>query len=316
MLWLITAIVAYLLYALAAVGDKALLSGSFKTPATYAMFVGAGGLIPFAVLALVIGIPFPSLEAVGYAFISGILFILALLPYYHGIQRFEVSRIVPATGGLVPVFTFLLGVLFLPGGNSFSVLGLVAFVVLVGGSILLSWDRTKRISAGSFRFALAASVLFAASFLLLKSAYLLQSLWSGLLWVQMGAAATGITLFLVNPAVREDVTTRVRGGVRGEGGGENRKTLKLFLATQASAAGASILQHAAFYLAPVALFAFVNALQGVQYLFLLVLAVALSRRFPLLFNEETSGKSLAQKLIGITLIVGGLVVLIVEQNAV
>jgi drug/metabolite transporter (DMT)-like permease len=312
MLWLPIAIGAYLLYALAALGDKALLAGSFKTPATYAMFVGVGGLIPFVVLALVIGIPVPSFAAVGYAFVSGILFILALLPYYRGIQRFEVSRIVPATGGLVPIFTFILGIVFLPGGDSFTPLGLVAFAILICGSVLLSIDRAKRVSAASIRIALLASLLFASSFLLLKSAYLLQSLWSGLLWVQMGAAVTGIALFLILRDVREDVRVRVRGNASGE----NRKTLKLFLATQASAAGASILQHAAFYLAPAALFAFVNALQGVQYLFLLVLAVVLSRRFPALFNEETSKGSLVQKGIGIALIVLGLVALIVGNTAV
>lgn len=316
MLWLPIALAAYLLFALAALGDKALLAGSFRTPATYAAFVGAGGLIPLAVLACIFGFPVPSTYAISLALASGALFICALLPYYHGIQRFEVSRIVPATGGLVPIFTFLIAYGILPGSDSLSIFGLGAFAVLIAGSVLLSWDRAKRVSLGSVRSAVLASVLFAGSFVLLKSAYLLMPFWIGLLWVQMGAAAMGILLFLVLPAVREDVRVRVRGGVNGATGGENRRTLWLFLATQASAAGASILQQAAFFLAPVALFAFVNALQGVQYLFLLVLAVVLSRRFPSFFNEETSKTSLVQKGIGIALVVLGLVALITGNTAV
>ncbi|MEK7512720.1 MAG: hypothetical protein AAB601_00795, partial [Patescibacteria group bacterium] len=144
MTWLSIAIVAYLLYALAAAGDKALLAGSFKNPATYATFVGVGGLIPFIILVIFIGVPLPSTAALFAAVVSGALFIVALLPYYRGIQEFEVSRIVPATGGLVPFFTLLIGLLFLPQEENLSLVAITSFTLLIAGSVLLSRDRERR----------------------------------------------------------------------------------------------------------------------------------------------------------------------------
>ncbi len=307
MTWLSIAIVAYLLYALAAAGDKALLAGSFKNPATYATFVGVGGLIPFIILVIFIGVPLPSTAALFAAVVSGALFIVALLPYYRGIQEFEVSRIVPATGGLVPFFTLLIGLLFLPQEENLSLVAITSFTLLIAGSVLLSRDRERRISARSFRLALFASSLFALSFVLLKYAYLLQPFWSGLLWVQVGSATMGLVFLATFRSVHEDVR-RLFGGRKAEGGA-NRRTVGLFLATQGTAAAAAILQHAAFFLASATYFAFVNALQGTQYLFLFILALALSARYPHLFHEERSQGTIAQKLIGIFLVISGLVVL-------
>jgi hypothetical protein len=303
MLWLPISLVAYFLFALAALGDKALLSGPLKSPAVYAAFVGIGGLLPI-LLTPFLGFPIPDFPALILAQASGVLYALALLPFYAGIRRYEVSRIVPATGGLVPLFMYVFGLAAFPGENSVSAWALFAFLLLVCGSVLLSRDG-GRLSLGSFAYSLPASFLFASSFLLLKFAYLLQPFWSGFLWTQIGAGAMGISL-LLGPKVRSAVWARLMGSGRHSGKG----TTLVFFGAQGSAAAAGILQHLALFLVPAAYYAFVNALQGTQYLFLLVMAAAFSARYPRIFGERNAGRALAAKSFGTLLVVAGVAMLV------
>jgi len=76
-------------------------------------------------------------------------------------------------------------------------------------------------------------------------------------------------------------------------------------------AGANILQNWAIALAPLAFVAVISALQGVQYVFLLIFAVLLSLKSPQILKEEISRKILFQKVIAILLIAGGLTLLVI-----
>ncbi|MCH8748612.1 phage portal protein, partial [Patescibacteria group bacterium] len=80
-----------------------------------------------------------------------------------------------------------------------------------------------------------------------------------------------------------------------------------FFGSKLLAAGALILQNYAISLGSVTV---VNALQGTQYLVLLILAVAVTRFAPRLFREELSRVVLWQKVSGIVLIGLGLVLLV------
>ncbi len=310
MLWFLAAVLAYLLLALAALGDKALLAGPLRTPATYAVAVGGAGIL-VPLLTPFLGFPLPSGTVIALALASGAAFITALLPYYHGIQAFEVSRMVTATGGLVPIFTLVLGLLLLPGGQALTPGSVLALALLIVGSVTMTYDRTKRVTRRSFVLATLASFLFAFSFLLLKSAYLQAPFWSVFFWAQLGGASGALILLALSAPARSDVAGFLRG--RRARGGRPLRTTMLFLLTQGSAAAGSILQSASFYLAPAAAFAFVNALQGTQYVFLLLLASALSARYPHVFLEMNSGKTLAQKILGILLVVAGTILLVVAH---
>ena len=68
-------------------------------------------------------------------------------------------------------------------------------------------------------------------------------------------------------------------------------------------------QNWAIFLAPLAFLAIINALQGVQYVFLLIFAVLLSLKFPQILKEEISREIIFQKVVAILLIGGGLVIL-------
>jgi hypothetical protein len=60
--------------------------------------------------------------------------------------------------------------------------------------------------------------------------------------------------------------------------------------------------------------ALINALQGVQYIFLLIIVLFLSTKFPKIMREETGGGILFQKIIGAALLAIGLYMLVTWQE--
>lgn len=298
MLWLFLAIGAYFLFALVAMGDKALLGGPMKNPETYAASVGLLGVL-LLLAAPFLGFPFPA-GVWWIAMAGGASFIIALIPYFRGVRDFEVSRIVPATGGLVPIVTLLLLLAMLPDARSLGPRTLFAFIALVVGCVLLSRERGIRFSGAVFSRVALASLFFGGSFALLKVTYTLSSFWAGLLWYQLGMVACGLVLAALSPAVRSDLVLFMKPGRESV---PVPRLAGLFFGVQAISAGASLLQSVAIYMAPPRYAAFVNALQGVQYIFILLLGLIFSRVFPHIFRERIH----AGRLVGILCVVAGIV---------
>lgn len=303
MLWFFLAVGCYFLFALVAMGDKALLGGPLKNPETYAASVGLLGVllllgIPF------LGFPFPA-GVWWIAMAGGASFIIALIPYYRGVRDFEVSRIVPATGGLVPVVTLLFLLVMLPDTRAFDTRTILAFATLVVGSVLVSRERGVRISGTVFSRAVFASLFFGGSFAFLKVAYSLGPFWPGLLWYQLGAFACGLTIAVLSPAVRNDLVSFLKPSADFAA---PRRFAGLFLGVQAISAGASLLQSSAIYTAPARYAAFVNALQGVQYVFVVLFGLFFSRAFPHVFRERMHSGRLA----GIFLVIAGIIVITLQ----
>ena len=72
---------------------------------------------------------------------------------------------------------------------------------------------------------------------------------------------------------------------------------------------AGILQNLSIALAGIAYVAIISALSGTQYVFLLLLSLILSLKFPKAFKEKLSKKVIRQKVFAIALIVVGLALL-------
>lgn len=313
MIWLSLAVFAYLLLAVNSLGDKILLSGKVASPATYAFFVGFLGL-GIVVATPFLGFPVPGHSAGFFAVLSGMLFIFALYPYYSGLKRYEASRIVPATGALVPLFAFVGIYAFVPGGRSIASIDMIAFALLIAGSVVVAKEKGKSIFRKGFAISVFAAFLFGTSIAILKYAYLLQSFWSGILWSQIGGGAAACVLFLASRAVRENVIKKKEDKGNGEDMKKSPRTVALFLGNQACGAGGGLLQHIAVYLAPTAYASFVNAVQGVQYVFVFLLSAMLSRFAPHVLTESLSGKDVLQKTVAIVLICSGLILFVIRHG--
>lgn len=312
MLWFTFALLAQIFLAAASFGDKILLTArSLGRPATYAAAVG--GLSLLILLAVpVLGFPTPLFKNGLLAVLSGALFIAALYPYYHGITRFEASRIVPAVGGLVPIFALIVSSFVFKNshGNSLSSQAILALACLILGSVLITRKRGAQISWPSLKIALIAAPLFAIALILQRLAYLAQPFWSGLVWSSLGMGGASVMLFAIFAEVRSDFKNFFRGS---ETGGTSLSLGGAFLAVQLCGSIAGLLQNFAVYLVPPRSVAFVNALQGAQYVFLFIFAAIFSAWRPgALASEDFSRRSLVEKGVAILIIITGLVLLILS----
>lgn len=298
MLWLIITILAYFILALVALGDKFLLAGP-PNPKIYSFYVGILGILALVLIPFV-GFSIPDIGTILLSFLAGAIFVLALFGLFQGLEHFEASRIVPAIGGLVPLFTFGLVYFFARGSLVLSAWQVLSFALLLFGSVLIAFKTKKAFFSQSLKISAIAALLFALAFVLAKQVYLLLPFWTGFIWMRIGGflAALG---FLATKEVKQEIFTRQRTFEKKTGG--------LFIIIQALGGGAAILQNWAIALVPLSLLAFVNALEGTKYVFLFFLASLVSFKFPKLLEEKIEGKILVQKIAAILLIALGLTIL-------
>jgi len=298
MLWLIIAILSYFLFAVVSLGDKYLLAGP-PNPKSYSFYVGILGVL---VLVLIPFVDFiiPDFYEILLCFLAGAIFIFALLGFYEGLQRFEASRIIPAIGGFSPLFIFIL-VFFFSGGE--VILGfkeILAFLLLILGSVFIAWSPSAKASLKSLKISALTAFLFALFFVLTKYVYILLPFWTGFIWIRIGAFLVAL-FFIFFKDIRKEIFS---GGLT-----FNKKTGVFFLFNQGIGGGASILQNWAVALAGLVYLSVINALQGVQYVFLFILTLLFSLKFPNFFKEEISKKVIFQKLSAIFFIGIGLIIL-------
>ena len=307
MLWLIVAISAYLILAVVYLVDKYLLVGPIPNPKVYAFYVGILGLFVLLLIPFV-GFSLPGIFQIFLSLASGASFVYGLYWFFRGLRLFEPSRIVPAVGGIIPFFSFLLIFIFSRGQETFSSWELLAFVLLILGSVLITYEKSKAVSRKSFRISLVAAFFVALHFVSAKYVYLGQPFWSGFIWIRIGGFLMAIFFLLFTREIRQEIFTRLNFSSKNFGG--SKKTAAIFLSNQAAGAGANILQNWGIALAPLVIHvAFINALQGIQYVFLLIFTILLSLKFPRILKEEISKEVIFQKVVAILLVGAGLALL-------
>jgi len=298
MLWLIITILAYFFLAISIFGDRFLLTNNIPNPKVYSFYVGI--LSIFVIIFIPFGFFFPTSSQIFLAFLTGILFILGLYLYYSLIREFEASRIAPAIGGMIPILVLFFVYVFSRSGVTFYFKDIVSFLLLISGSILIVMEKSKSIFGKSFLFSLGAAFYFALYFVLAKFVYTSLTFINGFIWIRIGSFLAAL-FFLLFKEVRLQIFTKPqRTGF---------KTTGIFIGNQIIGSSGAILQNWAIALAPLVYVAFINALQGVQYAFLLIFAVLLSRKFPQILKEQISKEVILQKIVAILLIGGGLVIL-------
>ena len=307
-MWIIVAVIAYFLFAVAALGDKYLLSGPLPSPKTYAFYVGVlgGGA---AVLLFVFGfVAIPETPILLLGLLAGIMRTLFLFALFRALQLFEASRIIPALGGILPIFLLLFVFFFAGDTTIFLPKNFLAFLLLVAGAVGISFVRDRRVTLQSIALAALAAFLGALSFFFSKFIYDAQPFLSGLAWLLAGAFLMSL-VFLAFGEVRKEVSRIFQSHKKPTPSSSKKFPLWIFLGNQAAGTSAALLQNFAIALVPLGLLSFVSAIGGVQYLFLFVFAVFLSRRFPSVLKEEVSRSVILQKVISILLIAIGLALL-------
>ena len=306
MSWLAVALTAYLILAVVNLLDKFLVDNVMKSSRAYAFaacVLGAG-------IALVSPwfLTWPGWLPFFHNLINGFIFAAALWSLFSALRRGEVSRILVLVGGLTPVFTLILSLLFLE--ESFSrgeIMGMLLILVGVFLIIFLPFSKDLKSKVGSvpnlklaaffqgMAIAALSALFYSVYFISTKEAYLGQPFFSAFIWTRLGAALA-VMLFLLRSAdrlaIKEAFLSSDRGG---------KKFLVVF--NQSMGAAGFILQNYAVYLGSVVI---VNALQGVQYAFLLVISGAVSLLAPQLLKEDFSRRAVFQKSLAVAAIMAGL----------
>ncbi|MBZ9572295.1 DMT family transporter [Patescibacteria group bacterium] len=297
MLWIFIAILGYLFSAIATVMDKYLLAGPIPNPKVYSFYTGVLGIL--ALLFFPLGFLVPNFSQILVSLLAGAIFIWALLWFCKALTLFEASRVVPAIGGLSPLFVFVLNYLF--SGKGFpGFWELLSFILLILGSVIITREKRKTASLESFKISAVSAFLFSLAFVLTKRVYLQQPFWSGFIWMRIGGFLAAL-VFLFSKDVREELFQKQTSF--------KLKTAEIFLTSQGAGALAFALQNWAIALVPVGLLAFINALEGTKYIFLLIFTILISLKFPQILKEEVSRKILFQKILAILFIGIGLAIL-------
>src|SRR3989344_129539 len=294
--WIFIALSGYLLLAFTGIADKFLVSKVERHPIAYAFYTEITG--PFSLVLVPFGAKLLSPHDFLVALLAGVFFIAGIYHSYSAIARSSVSRVVPIQGGLIPVFSLLLAYLIL--GEELNTTQMVAFGLLVIGAVMISFrhERDGSWSTKALAYAAMSSLFFAITSVLAKYVFMHSNFISGMVWTRMGffLAALPILLFKKNRDVIFNAPKQA--GV---------KNVVLYYSSRATGTVGGFLQNYAVSLGSVVV---VNALQGVQFVFLLIMTSFLSIYFPKVLKEKVSFEIIALKVIAIILIATGLGLLV------
>lgn len=278
MVWIGVALLGYFFNAVTAVLDKYLLSGPIKTPAVYAFFVAIFSL--FALGFAPFGFHFVDWQVTGILLLSGAIFLYGLVAFYSAVQGWNISRIAPLVGIVVSFVAFV--AIFLPGFSEaqFTAGHIIALLFLIIGGGLLAFDLPLKPHEYIPWQVLVAGMAMGVSLLLLKYGYREVNFVTGLVWSRMGLFLAGMSLFLI-PSFRRQILSSMQGASISNA--SNVSTSLVFIVNKTLAGIGSFLVVYATFLGPVS---FVQALSGMQYLFLLLLAFPLCHFFPMVYCEK------------------------------
>ena len=293
MSWLLIVTIAYLLNAFATVVGKFLLTQKNPQPVVYAFYINVLGLL--ALILIPFGFQMASASQIALALLAGLIFTFAILYMFGALSQNEASRIAPFIGGLQPIFILALAWFFL--GETLNSSTLLGFAVIVIGTIMISWNKDKA-DRQSYVMALVATILFAISYTVSKYTFIEQGFIAGFVWSRVGAFM-GALFFIIWPSQRKIIFKEIKDPKTDTGG--------LFVLGQASGAISAFLVYYAIAIS--ASVAVVSATRGLEYVFLLIMTVMLSKKVPTLLKENISPKILTQKTVAIVLIIMGLIII-------
>ncbi len=297
--WLTFDLAGYFFNAVTAIFDQFLLAGRIKEPVVYAFFVSILSL--FAIVLVPFGYqPIPWQTSVVFV-ISGMLFLYGLVAFYNAVKRSEISRVAPLVGITISVIAGVASLAFGPAayvtlspGHFFSLL------LLLAGAFLIAFDLPLKENDALMKSTLLSGALMALSLLFLKTGYRNADFVNGLLWSRLGFIVGGFSLFII-PEYRRIILENTR--TLSSSNRRDVSTGALFILNKIFGAAASFLLTYAAFLGPVT---FIQALNGVQYAFVLVLTIPLAMRFPKIFEEKLYFWDWFQKGIAIIFIALGM----------
>lgn len=300
--YLLFSIFAYLLNSISVTIDKYLLVKQAPNPFFYIFYISL-----FSLLVLV-GIPFvplPGIKVFLYASSSTLLWTAGAYFMFRALKIGNPARVIPVIGTLIPVI--LAGIGYISGTLTLNQLWAIA--ILVVGLLFLVLPYLKgRLHSNEILSIVVSALFFANSYVLLSWAYQIGQFASVFVYSRI-ILIPFLLLFYFTPLLKRKFLDQ---------GGHTQSQVKFFskggiffLIGQFTGGASQLLLTFSISLADPAL---VNALQGVQYIFLFIFGLFLAKKLPNLFGEKLSFWLWFAKIIGIILISLGLFVLSMTET--
>lgn len=289
---IILALIGYSCAAASQIMDKFLLEKVFAHPAVFAFWVACLSIAAFLLLPFQPIVPVIALWPI--VLIAGFSFQWGLYLYYAIAQNEEISRASLVVGAITPIATLLLARWLLD--EKLIGMQIIGFLLLIAGTFIIA-DTKKTFKQSTWiHLALAASsgVLFAISTVTMKMTFNSLPFIPGLVWTRLGGLMFAGALLII-PTYRQAIfASRSRP--------QAAKTEYFLLGHGFGAASFLFINYAVFLSSATV----VNALAGIRYAIIFMLAVFLSRRWPYIFHEPLSKMVLIHKTIGLALIIAGM----------
>jgi drug/metabolite transporter (DMT)-like permease len=306
--WIVLVVVAQLLLAGVVVIDKYILtSKKVEKPFVLAFYVSA--LTIFSLLIFLIEfIPFPAswyfMESLQFpsifnierptpgfiamALVAGFTFFQALVSLYSTFKQADVSDVVPVVGSITAVMTFILN--WIINGEVLHWTFFAGFILLVVGTALISSLRLNRDLTLS---AIHSGIMFALNATMMNSMFKDTNFDHAFFWSRIGTIFIMLSILLIPRYFRKITENTQKTGATGG----------LWVLGKTALAGASaFLILKAIELGDVVL---VQALGGLQFVFLMFFSLFMGHMTPVEFGENNSLKDIVHKLIGVAIILAG-----------
>jgi drug/metabolite transporter (DMT)-like permease len=296
--WLLIITLAYFFLSLSSLGNKLVLAGTSK-PTSFTFYVG---MLNISVLIFLpfIAWSFPNASILWWMIAEAIVFMLGLYTMYWAIEYYDVTKVITTIGATQPIFILILTWLIW-GEATLGRNGILAFILLVIGNIIISLGKNAKATEGYLKLTLLAALFFAVDYILSKIIFLSVPFLYGLFWMRMFAFFLAFIL-LVSKKNRKEIFEKKTV--------LNKKTELTFMLANTAGGASNILQSFAISLAPVAFLPVVNSLNGLQYVFLFFLTLFVSYFWPKALHEKETKKIIIQKIISIIFIASGLALLV------
>ncbi len=295
------AIAAYFLNSLAVLIDKYQLTKNLPSPFLYIFYISAFSLVSLFALPFT-RLPYPGVFLIGS--LATIVWTTGAYCMFSALKAGQASRVIPAIGVLTPLFLLIWGTV---SGNVNLDQAWAVLLLVLGLLILVAQDLKGKFTFIEGFFEVSAALLFAIAYTLLHEAYTAQDFVTVFVWSKMILIPLAAVVLLI-PKLRNIVVPKTR--TQHPKLNWKSKLGILFLFGQACGGAADLLLQ---YSVSIATPALVNSLQGTQYVFIFLIGLLLSRKFPLIYGEHYNALVVVQKIFGIIVIAGGLFLLAFSQ---
>lgn len=302
MSWILLATAGQFINAIVAILDKYIVTDerALPRPFVYAFYscLITGGWVFIYLLGLLpgldrIGVPqlanvqTPTIQVVGMSFLAGYTFFMALVSMYSALKKADASDVMPVIGAISAMTTFGMSYLFLEAALSTNFIW--GIVLLSIGTFLVS---EMHLRGSEIMHTVHSGVFFALHYITLKGLFLETSFDDGFFWSRIGFVLFALSLLLV-PVYWEKIYAQTKAAGRRGG--------LLILTAKLLAGVAAFMLLKATDWGDVAV---VQALDGLKFLFIVVLSLLVGRYLPKAAGENATDLHTVVRKVAYVAIIG------------